>query len=62
MDWVNTNVQDFNPPIYKNMDVTRLDCIDKDGMVEVPDGPGFGAEYDWDYIAKNSTGKETITS
>ena len=60
--WVHPNVTDFNPPIYKNMNVTRLDCIDKDGMVEVPDGPGFGAEYDWDYIAKNSTGKETITS
>ena len=58
--WVHPNVHDFNAPIYKNMNVTRLDCIDKDGMVQVPDGPGFGAEYDWDYIAKNSTGKETI--
>jgi L-alanine-DL-glutamate epimerase-like enolase superfamily enzyme len=50
-------VPDFNPPIYKNMNVTRLDCIDKDGMVQVPDGPGLGVEYDWDYISKHSTGK-----
>ncbi|HIM61018.1 MAG TPA: mandelate racemase [Dehalococcoidia bacterium] len=59
--WVHPNVPDFNPPIYKNMNVTRLDCIDRDGMVEVPDGPGFGTEYDWDYIARGSTGKETVT-
>lgn len=58
--WVHPNVHDFNAPIYKNMNVTRLDCIDSDGMVEVPDGPGFGTEYDWEYIANNSTGKETI--
>ena len=31
--WVHPNVPDFNPPIYKNMNVTRLDCIDRDGMV-----------------------------
>ncbi|MFC1716820.1 enolase C-terminal domain-like protein [Candidatus Poribacteria bacterium] len=55
--WVHPNVPDFNPPIYKNMNVTRLDCIDKDGMVQVPDGPGLGVEYDWDYISKHSTGK-----
>ena len=30
---VHPNVPDFNPPIYKNMNVTRLDCIDRDGMV-----------------------------
>jgi L-alanine-DL-glutamate epimerase-like enolase superfamily enzyme len=55
--WVHPNVPDFNPPIYKNMNLTRLDCIDKDGMVQVPDGPGLGVEYDWDYISKHSTGK-----
>ena len=55
--WVHPNVPDFNPPIYKNMNVTRLDCIDRDGMVAVPDGPGLGVEYDWDYIGKHSTGK-----
>jgi L-alanine-DL-glutamate epimerase-like enolase superfamily enzyme len=55
--WVHPNVEDFNPPIYKNMNVTRLDCIDGEGMVGVPDGPGLGVEYDWDYISKHSTGK-----
>lgn len=60
--WVHPNVPDFNPPIYKNMNVTRLDCIDKDGMLEVPDGPGYGAEYDWDYIRQHSTGRQEVTS
>jgi L-alanine-DL-glutamate epimerase-like enolase superfamily enzyme len=55
--WVHPNVPDFNPPIYKNMNVTRLDCIDEEGMVQVPDGPGLGVEYDWDYISNHSTGR-----
>jgi L-alanine-DL-glutamate epimerase-like enolase superfamily enzyme len=58
--WVHPNVPDFNAPIYKNMNVTRLDCIDKDGMLDVPMGPGLGVEYDWDYIEKHSTGKMTL--
>lgn len=41
-------------------DVTSLDSIDRNGMVKVPMGPGLGAEYDWNYIAKNSTGKVTV--
>jgi len=55
--WVHPDVPDFNPPIYKNMNVTRLDCIDEEGMVQVPDGPGLGVEYDWNYISKHSTGR-----
>ena len=55
--WVHPNVPDFNSPIYKNMNVTRLDCIDEEGMVQVPDGSGLGVEYDWDYISKHSTGR-----
>jgi L-alanine-DL-glutamate epimerase-like enolase superfamily enzyme len=58
--WVHPNVPDFNPPIYKNMNVTRLDCIDKEGMVDVPDGPGLGVEYDWEYIAEHSLGKKVV--
>ena len=40
------NVPDFNAPIYQNLNVTRLDCIDAQGMVAVPDGPGLGVELD----------------
>jgi L-alanine-DL-glutamate epimerase-like enolase superfamily enzyme len=30
-------------------------------MIEVPSGPGLGAEYDWDYIAQHSTGRTEHT-
>lgn len=26
-----------------------------DGCVSVPDGPGLGVRYDWDFIARNLT-------
>jgi len=58
--WVHPNVPDFSPPIYKNMNVTRLDCIDDEGMVNVPDGPGLGVEYDWDYIKDHSQGRTVL--
>jgi L-alanine-DL-glutamate epimerase-like enolase superfamily enzyme len=54
--WVHPLMRDSEPPIYKNVAITGLDCIDREGMVAVPDGPGLGVEYDWDYIAKHSTG------
>ena len=30
-----------------------------DGSVSVPDGPGLGVAYDWDFIDRNYT--ETLT-
>jgi len=33
----------------------NLDIIDSDGCVPVPEGPGLGVEYDWDYIQKHQT-------
>ena len=44
------------PPIYKDGYSDKLDAIDKNGCVQVPQGPGLGVEYDWDYITKHSTG------
>lgn len=41
------------PPVYKCGYHDELNCIDKDGCVSVPTGPGLGVEYDWDFIAKN---------
>jgi len=32
-----------------------LAVIGSDGCVPVPEGPGLGVEYDWDYILKNQT-------
>jgi L-alanine-DL-glutamate epimerase-like enolase superfamily enzyme len=33
-----------------------LDAVDDDGTVPVPDGPGLGVTYDWDYIEDHATG------
>lgn len=33
-----------------------LEAIDGDGMVSVPDKPGLGVEYNWDYIHEHQTG------
>ena len=35
------------------------DAVGKDGCVPVPDGPGLGVEYDWDFIERNAT--DTLT-
>ncbi|MBT5810871.1 MAG: mandelate racemase/muconate lactonizing protein [Rhodospirillaceae bacterium] len=45
-------------PIYEGGYSDQLDCIDSDGCVSVPDGPGLGMRYDWDAIKR--TALETI--
>jgi L-alanine-DL-glutamate epimerase-like enolase superfamily enzyme len=54
--WVHPVMRNSEPPIYANAAITGLDCIDGEGMVAVPDGPGLGIEYDWDYIDRHATG------
>ncbi|NQZ69173.1 MAG: mandelate racemase [Lentisphaeria bacterium] len=42
-------------PVYTCGYSDQLDAIDSDGCVPVPDGPGLGVSYDWDYIEANKT-------
>lgn len=42
------------PPVYTCGYSDNLDCIGKDGCVEVPEGPGLGVDYDWEYIRRNA--------
>ncbi len=44
------------PPVYTNGYRDHPDALDADGCVPVPDGPGLGVVYDWDYIAAHGTG------
>jgi len=37
-------------PVYQCGYTDQLDCIDSDGCVPVPIGPGLGVTYDWEYI------------
>ena len=45
-------------PVYTNGYRDDLNAVDADGCVPVPEGPGLGVEYDWDYIRKHRTGRE----
>ena len=38
------------PPCYADGYRDELDSIDKDGMISIPDGPGLGVTYDWDWL------------
>jgi L-alanine-DL-glutamate epimerase-like enolase superfamily enzyme len=37
-----------------------LDAIEPDGCVLVPTGPGFGIEYDWNFLRRNEVWSETF--
>jgi L-alanine-DL-glutamate epimerase-like enolase superfamily enzyme len=41
-------------PFYTGNYSDQLDCVDADGCVGVPDGPGFGVGYDWDAIQRTA--------
>jgi len=56
MGLVHPKVMPFAAPIYKDDYRDSLDAIDENGCIEVPQGPGLGVEYDWDYITEHSTG------
>jgi L-alanine-DL-glutamate epimerase-like enolase superfamily enzyme len=43
------------PPVYACGYTDQLDCVGEDGCVPVPDGPGLGVTYDWEFIARNRT-------
>lgn len=44
-------------PVYQCGYSDQLDCVDSDGMVDVPDTPGLGVQYDWDFITSHQTGQ-----
>jgi len=46
----------LQPPVYKGGYRDGLDAIDKNGCVQLTQGPGLGVEYDWDFITKHSKG------
>lgn len=42
------------PPVYTCGYSDQIDCIDRNGTVPVPDGPGLGVTYDWDFLNKHA--------
>lgn len=61
MVWLHPEVECLQTDnrIYANY-ADGLEAIDSDGNVDVPTGPGYGVEYDWDYINKISTGTVVV--
>jgi L-alanine-DL-glutamate epimerase-like enolase superfamily enzyme len=43
------------PPAYACGYSDELDAVGSDGCFAVPDGPGLGVIYDWDFIERNQT-------
>jgi L-alanine-DL-glutamate epimerase-like enolase superfamily enzyme len=48
------------PPVYACGYSDRLEDIGQDGCMPVPDGPGLGVTYDWDFIAAHRTSLEVF--
>ena len=47
-------------PVYADDYSDALDCIDGDGCVPVPTGPGLGVSYDWDTIERHTLERKII--
>ena len=48
------------PPVYEGYS-DQPDAVGADGCVPVPDGPGLGVSYDWDFIERNTTASHDFT-
>ncbi len=56
MALVGPKCENTQPPVYLGDYADQLDSIDSEGTVPVPDGPGLGVEYDWEFIQENRLG------
>ena len=48
------------PPVFGSGYSDDLEAVGADGCFPVPDGPGLGVEYDWDYIEKRRVGRDVF--
>ncbi|MDL5362886.1 enolase C-terminal domain-like protein [Halalkalicoccus sp. NIPERK01] len=53
---VHPKCQNTQPPVYLGGYSDQLDAVDAEGTVPVPDGPGLGVEYDWEYVESRALG------
>ena len=50
------------PPVYACGYSDQPEALAADGTVPVPDGPGLGVTYDWDFIARNTVREEVFAA
>jgi L-alanine-DL-glutamate epimerase-like enolase superfamily enzyme len=49
------------PPVFGSGYSDDLEAVGADGCFPVPNGPGLGVDYDWDYIERNRTALHAFT-
>ena len=53
-------VKNDRAPVYEDPQfLDGIDCVDENGCVDVPDGPGLGVPVNWDFVNARKTG-ETV--
>ncbi|WP_046869178.1 enolase C-terminal domain-like protein [Microvirga massiliensis] len=52
---VGPNMPNLVPPVYTCGYSDEASAVGQDGCVPVPNGPGLGVAYDWEFIRKNAT-------
>ena len=63
--WVHPVVTSTEPPVYADGYVAGLGADGADGAVgcvPVPEGPGLGVAYDWDFTSRHSQGKVALAA
>lgn len=53
MALIGPDMPNMTPPVYACSYSDQPGNLPSDGCVPVPDGPGLGVQYDWDYIEAN---------
>lgn len=52
---IGPDMPNLAPPVYACDYSDQIEAVGADGCVGVPDGPGLGVAYDWDFIAARRT-------
>lgn len=54
---VGPKLKNIIPPCYADGYKDELDSIDENGMIDIPNGPGLGVTYDWDWLDAHTTNR-----
>ena len=57
---VHPDVNNPIPPVYDGGYSDSIEAVDDRGRLSVPEGPGLGVDYDWEYIEANATGSTHV--
>ena len=61
MALIGPGMPNLAPPVYRCGYSDQIDAVARDGTVGVPDGPGLGVDYDWDFIFDNKISQHVFS-